>query len=124
MSNQAEPCRLRPRSIRSCGLATVHMRSGPALERSVGADVLARWHGRSGRIVISLIHVHAVAAVMAWGGARRESAVVALWHVLALPGLAAATAGTVLLVAVGMASARAARSRLSYERWHAVHLLT
>jgi predicted ferric reductase len=28
------------------------------------------------------------------------------------------------LVAVGVASARAARRRLSYERWHAVHLLT
>ena len=38
----------------------------PALERGVGADVLARWHARGGRIVIGLILVHVVAVVVVW----------------------------------------------------------
>jgi predicted ferric reductase len=96
----------------------------PALERGVGADVLARWHARGGRIVIGLILVHAVAAVLAWAQSRQESTLLALWHVLRLPWLMAATIGTLSLLAVGAASARAARRRLSYETWHTLHLLT
>jgi ferredoxin-NADP reductase len=48
----------------------------------------------------------------------------ALWHVLRLPWLMAASVGTLALLAVGLASARAARRRLSYETWHTLHLLT
>src|SRR4051794_31642215 len=36
----------------------------------------------------------------------------------------AATIGTLALLAVGVASARTARRRLSYETWHTLHLLT
>ena len=100
------------------------MSRAPALERGVGADVLARWHGRGGRLVILLIVVHAVAAVLGWAQARQEGALLALWHVLRLPWLIAATLGTLLLVAVGFASIRMARRRLSYETWHTLHLLT
>jgi hypothetical protein len=35
------------------------MSRAPGLERGVGADVLARWHARGGRIVMGLIAVHA-----------------------------------------------------------------
>ena len=96
----------------------------PALERGIGADVLARLHARGGRIVIGLILVHAGAAVVAWSQSRPENTGVALWHVLRLPWLMAATVGTLALLAVGLASARAARRRLSYETWHTLHLLT
>src|SRR3954471_8298410 len=95
-----------------------------ALERGVGADVLARWHGYGGRMVISLILLHAWAAVVAWAHSRGESTLLALWHVLRMPQLMAATVGTLLLLAVAFASIRAARRRLSYEKWHAAHLLT
>jgi hypothetical protein len=57
----------------------------PALERGVGSDVLARWHARGGRLVMTLILVHAVAAVIGWAQSRHESSLLALWHVLALP---------------------------------------
>jgi hypothetical protein len=87
----------------------------PALERGIGADVLARWHARGGRIVLGLILVHAGTAVVAWAQSRREGTLPALWHVLRLPWLTAATIGTLALVAVGLASARSARRRLSYE---------
>jgi predicted ferric reductase len=100
------------------------MSRAPALEHGVGADVLTRWHARGGRLVICLVVVHAWAAVVAWIQSRHEPTLRGLWHVLRLPWLMAATVGTLLLVAVGMASARAARRHLSYERWHALHLLT
>ena len=100
------------------------MSRAPALERGIGADVLTRWHGRGGRLVVGLVLVHAWAAVVAWEQSRQESAPRALWDVLALPGLVATTLGTLLLLGVAVGSIRAARRRLSYERWHGLHLLT
>jgi ferredoxin-NADP reductase len=90
----------------------------------VGADVLARWHARGGRVVLGLALVHAGAAVVAWADTRRQPALDALADVLGLPGLLATTVGTAVLVVVAALSVRAARRRLSYERWHAIHLLT
>jgi predicted ferric reductase len=68
--------------------------------------------------------VHAAAAFLAWEESRGESGLVAVWHVLRLPWLPSATVGTLLLAAVGAVSVRAARRRMSYETWHALHLLT
>lgn len=100
------------------------MSRAPALEHGVGADVLTRWHSRGGRLVVLLVLVHAAAAVAAWAGARQEPALLALRDVLGLPGLVSATVGTVLLLAVGLASLRALRRRLPYEVWHGIHLST
>ena len=100
------------------------MSRAPALERGIGTDVLARWHARGGRLVISLIMVHGMAAVLAWAGSRQETVLVAVGHVLRLPAIAAATVGTLILLAVAAVSARAARRRMPYEVWHAVHLST
>ncbi len=102
----------------------VLMSRTPALERDVGADVLARWHAAGGRTVVGLVVAHAWAATAAWAESRGVSTGRAFWQVLGLPGLAATTIGTALLIGVGVASARAARRRLSYERWHGIHLLT
>ena len=99
------------------------MSRAPALERGIGADRLARWHGRGGRVVVVLVLVHAWAAVAAWADSRRESMTLAFWHVLRLPWLISATIGTVLLLVVAGVSIRAARRRVRYERWHSVHLL-
>jgi len=95
----------------------------PSLERGVGADRLSRWHSMGGRAVVTLVLVHAWAATAAWADSRQESIWLARWHVLRLPGLIAATIGTVSFLAVGALSVRAARRRVSYETWHAVHLL-
>lgn len=96
----------------------------PALERGVGADRLSRWHSAGGRTVVALVLVHAWAATQAWAQSRQESIPLALWHVLRMPWLIAATVGTVMFLAVATLSVRAARRRVSYESWHAVHLLT
>jgi predicted ferric reductase len=94
----------------------------PSLEREVGADRLARWHGVGGRLVVLLVVLHAWAAVVAWGQGRHESALMSSWHVLRLPWLMAATVATALFLTVGVLSVRAARRRVSYEAWHTVHL--
>lgn len=95
----------------------------PALERGIGADRLARWHAAGGRLVVTLVVVHAWAAVTAWADSRQQSALAALWQVLRLPGLIGATIGTALLLAVAVISIRAARRRVRYETWQTVHLL-
>ncbi len=102
----------------------VLMSRTPALERGVGADRLARWHGVGGRAIFALIVVHAVAATGAWVHASGQGVPVALRDLLSLPGLLTATVGTAIFLGIGLVSARAARRRLSYEQWHALHLGT
>lgn len=94
----------------------------PAIERSVGADVLTRWHAAAGRLVITLTLIHAWAAVAAWAQSRQQDWLTSAWNVLTLPALPAATLGTVIMVLVAALSARAARRRLRHETWHAWHL--
>lgn len=96
----------------------------PALERGVGADRLARWHGAGGRVILALAGAHAVAATQVWVHATRRAVPAAVLDLLRLPGLLTATGGTALFLAVGLVSARAVRRRLPYERWHALHLAT
>jgi predicted ferric reductase len=96
----------------------------PAVERGVGADRLARWHARLGRTILLLILLHAATATLGWMQAQETDPISATAQVLGFPGLVAATAATALFCAVGLASARAARKRLSYETWHALHLGT
>jgi predicted ferric reductase len=95
----------------------------PALERGVGADRLARWHGYGGKAVVTLMLIHAWAAVQSWADSRRENTWLALKHLLGLPGLMAGTIGTALLLLVAGFSVRGARRRMSYEAWHTLHLL-
>ena len=60
----------------------------------------------------------------AWAEARADGRMAATGDVLSLPGLSAALISMVILVLVGVASLRGLRRRISYERWHFLHLLT
>jgi predicted ferric reductase len=102
----------------------VLMSRAPLLERRVGSDVLARWHSHGGRSFIGLVLVHAGAALAAWASLRQQDLGSALVSVLGLPGLAAATLSTVLFLGIAGMSVRAARRAVSYETWHAIHLMT
>ncbi|MCF2530044.1 ferredoxin reductase family protein [Yinghuangia soli] len=96
----------------------------PAVEHGVGADRLARWHARGGRFVVGGVAAH---ALLAWGAYLAHTGRGPLGgaaDLLGYPALAAATAGTVLLLAAGAVSARAVRARVSHETWRGVHLLT
>ena len=99
------------------------MSRAPALERVVGADKLARWHGFAGPLVIGLAVAHAVTVLVAWAKVRGEGLWSAWLEVSAWPGLVTATLGTCLFLVIGIASMRWVRRRLSYELWHVFHLL-
>ena len=97
----------------------------PPLERGIGADRLARWHSRGGRYTVGLVVAHALLVV--WGYAvTAHASVVAetttLWT--SYPDVLAATVAGLLLVGVGITSARAARRRLRYETWYYLHFYT
>lgn len=96
----------------------------PFLERSIGADRLARWHARGGRIYIVLMLTHAIGATVAWSTPQQLDPITAIVQVLGFPGMLAALLGTLLFLAIAVVSIRIARRKLSYETWHGVHLLT
>lgn len=95
----------------------------PALERGVGADVLARWHAQAGRLVVVLVLVHAVGAIAAWAQLTGVGLLLGSWQVLGMPAMPAAAAGTVLMLVAAGASVRRARRKLRHETWHGIHLL-
>ncbi|MEU4994876.1 ferredoxin reductase family protein [Streptomyces sp. NPDC021622] len=96
----------------------------PAVEHGVGADRLARRHALGGRYVLSLCIGHALLALCGYAAHADTDLVDATLDLLGYPGLALATVGTALFVAVGVTSARAVRRRVPHETWRAVHLLT
>ena len=97
----------------------------PPLEQGIGADRLARWHAMGGRYVVSLVVTHAL--LITWGYAvTAHTNVVSQAKILLVsyPDVLAATFGGLLLVGVGISSARAARRRLRYETWYYLHFYT
>jgi predicted ferric reductase len=97
----------------------------PPLERGIGADRLARWHAMGGRYVVSLVACHAV--LITWGYAitAHESVPGEAWTLLdSYPDVLMATVGGLLLVGVGVVSAKVIRPRFKYETWYYLHLYT
>lgn len=79
----------------------------------------------AGRYTVCLLLAH-IGLILA-GYAAQDGA--SLWHetvtvVLDYPEMLKASAGTVILLAVGVTSARAVRRRTGHEFWYYVHLLT
>ncbi|MFJ3924131.1 ferric reductase-like transmembrane domain-containing protein [Streptomyces sp. NPDC090022] len=94
----------------------------PAVEHGVGADRLARWHAAGGRPVLLLCAAHGLLALLGYAVHHGVDVLSAGRELLGYPALAAASAGAVLLAAVGVASARAVRRRISHETWRGIHL--
>jgi ferredoxin-NADP reductase len=108
-----------------CAVLLGLMARVPAVDRGVGTDRLARWHAIGGRYVVSLTVAHTLLiiwgyAVTAGTGVLHETATV----VADYPEMLKTTAGFLLLLGVGVTSARAARRRLPYEAWQLLHLGT
>ncbi|MGW2426283.1 ferredoxin reductase family protein [Streptomyces sp. NPDC001709] len=109
----------------ACAVLVGLMARVPLLERRIGSDRVARWHAMAGRYTVCLLVAHVVLVLAGYAAQDRAS----LWHetvtvVLDYPDMLKATAGTVILFAVGITSARAVRRRTSHEFWYYVHLLT
>jgi predicted ferric reductase len=97
----------------------------PPLERGIGADRLARWHAKGGRYTVGLVVAHGLLIV--WGYAVSAHTNVLSQSTTLLtsyPDVLAATLAGLLLVGVGITSARAARRRLRYETWYYLHFYT
>ncbi len=97
----------------------------PPLERGVGADRLARWHSKGGRYTVSLVVAHGLLIIWGYAVTAHASVVSETTTLLtSYPDVLAATVAGLLLVGVGISSARAARRRLRYETWYYLHFYT
>lgn len=97
----------------------------PPLENGIGADRLARWHGRGGRWGVLALLAHAVLITWGYSVAAHESLPSQSVTLLrSYPDVLAATVGLALLLGAAGLSIRAARSRLKYETWYLLHLYT
>jgi predicted ferric reductase len=107
----------------ACLVVLLLMARVPWFERAVGLVRLAGWHRYAGTSAVVLVLVHVGAT--AWGYALSEDRGVLgeLGSMIGgLPGMAAATVGTGLLVVVGLSCIRAVRRRLPYGLWWLVHV--
>ncbi|WP_369245304.1 ferric reductase-like transmembrane domain-containing protein [Streptomyces sp. R41] len=109
----------------SCAVLVALMARVPLLERRIGSDRVARWHAMAGRYTICLLVAH-VTLILFGYAAQDGSGIVheTLSVVFDYPDMLKATIGTLILFAVGITSARAARRRIRHEFWYYVHLLT
>jgi predicted ferric reductase len=92
-------------------------------ERAVGFDRLTAWHSGLGTNTVVLLVVHVLLVVEGYALDDHRGTVATGWRVVSTyPRMLEATAAILLFLAVAVTSARALRSRLSYEAWYAVHL--
>ena len=97
----------------------------PALERGLGSDRLARWHSMGGRYTVSLVVVHGLLILWGYAITAHTNVIDQGWTLLrSYPDVLMATVAGLLLVGVGISSARAARRRLRYETWYYLHFYT
>lgn len=97
----------------------------PALERRVGSDRVARWHAMAGRYTVFLILAHI--GLIVWGYAEQSDTDFvgqAITMVVEFPDMVEAAIGTTLLLVIAAVSAGVVRSRMRYEMWYYLHLLT
>jgi ferredoxin-NADP reductase len=97
----------------------------PALERGVGTDRLARWHAMGGRYMVGLVVAHALLIIWGYAVTAHTDVVHQTTTLLvSYPDVLMATVAGLLLVGVGVVSARAARRRMRYETWYHLHFYT
>jgi predicted ferric reductase len=97
----------------------------PPLERAIGQDRLVAWHRKLGPWPLYLLIGHAVFITVGYARAAHAGVMHQFGQLLwTYPGVLAATAGGVLLIAAGVTSYRLARRRMAHETWWSVHLYT
>jgi ferredoxin-NADP reductase len=88
----------------------------PPLERGIGADQLARWHAHGGRYVVSLVVAHGLLIIWGYAVTAHTNVVSQTATLLtSYPDVLMASVAGLLLVGIGIVSARAARRRMRYE---------
>lgn len=107
-----------------CLMQLVLMSRSPWLDQVFGMDRLAWAHRWLGFASIWLIVAHGVFTIVGYAFGDRMAILDEAWRILTtFAWVWPATVGSILFVAIGVTSVRAARRRLSYESWYLVHLL-
>ena len=97
----------------------------PWLERTVGQDVLVRWHRKVAPYTVSLVSLHVLSVILGYAQMLRSNVFHMLWSFwVNYPDMLMATVGYGLLLMAAFTSIRIARSRMKYETWWVVHLYT
>jgi ferredoxin-NADP reductase/DMSO/TMAO reductase YedYZ heme-binding membrane subunit len=97
----------------------------PPLERAIGQDRLVTWHRKLGPWPLYGLLAHAVLITVGYAGQASTGVLHQFGQLLwTYPGILAATAGSLFLLAAGITSYRLARRRMAYETWWSVHLYT
>jgi predicted ferric reductase len=94
----------------------------PYLDRRIGMDRLTGWHRLTGFTIFWLVLLHPTFVLLGYGDEDHKLFLRELSPLAKQPPvLAGMCAATIVVIAAGL-SIRAARRRLSYEAWHAVHV--
>src|SRR6201995_3203876 len=97
----------------------------PPLERGIGSNRLARWHAMGGRYVVTVVVAHALLITWGYAVTAHEGLISEAGTLLtSYPDVLMATVAGLLLVGIGLVSARAARRRMAYETWYYLHFYT
>jgi predicted ferric reductase len=106
-------------------LGLVLIARSPWLDQSAGMHRLASWHRWIGFAVIWLLVAHTILTTTGYALGDGSSVVAEAWSLLTTyPYVLMGTVALLLLIGVGVASARGARRRLSYDTWYGIHLYT
>lgn len=104
-------------------LQLVLMARTPWLDQVFGMDRLALAHRWIGFATVWLIVVHGFFIITGYAFSEGASFIDETWTILGtFSFVLLATVGFALFVAVGVTSMRAARRRISYEKWYLLHL--
>jgi len=104
-------------------LQVVLMSRSPWLDQLFGIDRIAGWHRWLGFATVFLILGHVVFTTAGYAVSNGHSVLAETWTFLTTyPYMLMAYVATLLFVVIAVASARAARRRLSYDTWHFIHL--
>jgi predicted ferric reductase len=106
-------------------VAVVLLARVPVLEHLAGFERLTYWHRWAARACLALLLAHTALTTAGLTVGDRVSLPREAGRLITqYPGVITATAGLVLLIAVGVTSAIIVRRRLRYETWYFVHLYT
>ncbi len=94
----------------------------PWLDRRIGMDRLTSWHRWVGFTLFWTVLVHASLIVSGYAVLDNASPVRTFGALAGVPASLLGMCAAALIVAVAAVSIRAARRRLSYETWHALHI--
>ncbi len=106
-------------------LGLVLVARSPWLDQLAGMHRLAAWHRWMGFACIWLLVAHTLLTTAGYALGDGSSLADETWTLLTTyPYVLMGTVALLLLIGVGIASARGARRRISYETWYGIHLYT